>query len=379
MCGISGAIINGRKGKELEEIIERMNLAHSRRGPDDRGFLLNENLNLVFGHTRLSFQDLSSAGHQPMKCSSRSKNYENWITFNGEIYNFLELRAELQKKGYQFRTKTDTEVILCAYDVWGVESFSKLRGMFAFGLWDDKHKKLYLVKDRYGIKPLYYFSDVEKIVFASTVKALKSSGIIEVSKNKTAPIGFLLFGSIPMPQTSVKNIFGVPAGHYLERDLNGNDKIVKYYDPLDYFCENKSENNQNNALLESNKVRDLLSESVRLHMISDAPLGVFLSGGVDSSALSIMASKIRKESLTTLSITFDEEAYSEKKYQEIISKQIKSEHHEYNVRKEDFENSLGNVWEAMDEPTIDGVNTYFVAEAAKKAGLKAVLSGLGAD
>lgn len=407
MCGISGVIKKGVKAKELQEIAKKMNEYQNRRGPDDRGVFVDEASGIALGHTRLSILDLSAAGHQPLqyqKSNIKNQKYgELWITFNGEVYNFQDLRNELEGKGYRFKTKTDTEVILAAYAEWGAESFNKLRGMFAFGLWDGEKKKLYLVKDRYGIKPLYYYADKRELVFASTVKALKVSGMVPDKKNEKAAIGFLLFGSVPLPYTTLEDVYGVPAGHYLEANFTSsqdvNISLVKYYEPLDYFLTSNDARSdvQNIDPLSSDigshnivqKVRSLLEESVRLHLISDAPLGVFLSGGIDSSVLALLASgtyqrksasKIRvNQRLTTLSITFDEPEFSEKKYQDIITKQIKSNHWEYKITKQDFENSLDDIWEAMDQPTIDGVNTYFVAQAAKKAGLKAVLSGLGAD
>lgn len=385
MCGIAGVIKKGAGRLELEKIIQQMDEAQNLRGPDDRGFFVDEKVALALGHTRLSFIDLTSAGHQPMVLETINGNSKFVITFNGEIYNFLELRNELQKKGRQFETKTDTEVILAAFAEWGTESFSKLRGMFAFALWDDSAKKLYLVKDRYGIKPLYYYSDREKFIFASTVKALSSRGIVPDKKNEKAAIGFLLFGSVPLPHTTISGVSGMPAGYYLVRDYNGEEKLIKYYEPLNYFYgsgDNSAEKENVLALGYKSlvsEVRSLLEESVRLHMVSDAPLGVFLSGGVDSSVISILASRERQDPLTTLSITFDEAEYSEKKYQDLVASRIKSDHREYKITKTDFENSLSDIWDAMDQPTIDGVNTYFVAQAAKKVGLKAVLSGLGAD
>ncbi|MDP1689419.1 MAG: asparagine synthase (glutamine-hydrolyzing) [bacterium] len=418
MCGIAGVIKKGARELELKESIARMNNTQKLRGPDDRGFFISEKDGLALGHTRLSILDLSSAGHQPMLYPiPHTLNPNLVITFNGEIYNFFELRKELEGKGYQFKTKTDTEVILAAFAEWGVESFSRLRGMFAFGLWDEVQKKLYLVKDRYGIKPLYYYSKSDELFFASTVKALKACGKIPNKKNEKAAIGFLLFGSVPLPHTTIQNVYGLEAGHYLEvnltsnltssQDVNLSVKNVKYYEPLDYFLRSDVPNiiplssdigSHNIGPFDIKntiqKIRSLLEESVRLHMISDAPLGVFLSGGIDSSALAILADanlgtsevpgtsdvrSIGSKRLKTLSIVFDEQEYSEQKYQQIVAKQIKSDHQEYRITKSDFENSIDDIWQAMDEPTIDGVNTYFIAKAAKEAGLKAVLSGLGAD
>jgi asparagine synthase (glutamine-hydrolysing) len=338
------------------------------------------------------------------------------ITFNGEIYNFLELKKELEKNGYKFKTKTDTEVILALYAEYGEKSFSMLRGMFAFGLWDENRKKLFLVKDRYGIKPLYYYSDGEKLIFASTVKAITESGLIPLQKNPDAFIGFLLFGSVPLPMTTIKNVLAVPAGHYLAREDGGKQKLVKYYAPLEFFNISTSDvNNISTSDVDNivGSVRRRLEESINLHLISDAPLGVFLSGGLDSSALAALAASRYAEQarnerkttktcdvqninklisghrksknwadfpkLITLSIIFDEPEFSEQKYQRIVAQKIKSDHREIKISKQDFFDSFGEIFEAMDQPTIDGVNTFFIAKAAKQAGLKTVLSGLGTD
>jgi asparagine synthase (glutamine-hydrolysing) len=367
MCGISG--IYRFKNGNIKEIIRRMNAVQRRRGPDDEGIFIDEKNGVAIGHRRLSILDLSAAGKQPMKFGNLC------VAFNGEIYNFLELRKDLEKRGYKFKTKTDTEVILALYAEYGEKSFAMLRGMFAFGLWDGKNQKLFLVKDRYGIKPLYYYSDNEKIVFASTVKALENSGIISVQENPEAYIGFLLFGSVPLPMTTVKNIFAVPSGYYLEINSDGDRKLVGYYDLLDAFLK-KSDDNLETA---KEKIFNLLKESVGLHLISDAPLGVFLSGGLDSSAIAALAAQNRKNPITTISIVFDEPEFSEQKYQRLVAEKIKSIHREIKITKNDFYNSFNGIFEAMDQPTIDGVNTFFIAKAAREAGLKAVLSGLGAD
>ncbi len=370
MCGICGAWVRAQN-VNLKERVSLMNEAQFRRGPDDHGIFLDKKNGLSFGHRRLSIIDLSKAGRGPMSYSGGV--FE--ITFNGEIYNFLELKKELSKKGYKFKTETDTEVILGLYKEYGANSFSRLRGMFAFALWDKKTKKLFLVRDRYGIKPLYYFSDKERLVFASTVKAIEKSGLISIDNNPQAMIGFLLFGSVPSPITTLKNIFALPPGHYLEKNTKGEEKLVKYYDPLSFF-KNKNEASYESIVAEINS---RLEEAVKFHLISDAPLGVFLSGGIDSSAVAAFASLGRKEKITTLSVVFEEAEFSEKRYQDLMLERIKGNHKEIKITKEQFFKSYDKIFEAMDQPSIDGVNTFFISKAAKEAGLKVVLSGLGAD
>ena len=370
MCGIAGIYFNKKKQKtELESIVSKMVQQQVNRGPDDSGIFVDAKNNMALGHNRLSIIDLSKAGKQPMKLGYLQ------ITFNGEIYNFLELKKGLEKKGYKFKTKTDTEVILALYAEYREKSFEMLRGMFAFGLWDGKNKKLFLIKDRYGIKPLYYYSDSEKLIFASTVKAVVKSGLVPNEKEKKAWIGFLLFGSVPLPFTTIKNIFAIPAGHYLEFNINGKQQLVEYYNSLEFF-QKKKEIIFDEA---AKNVKILFCRSVNMHLVSDAPLGIFLSGGLDSSAIAALAALNREKPITTLSIIFDEQEFSEQKYQRLVAGKIKSDHQEIKITKEDFFNSFDEIFFAMDQPTIDGINTFFIAKAAKEAGLKTVLSGLGAD
>lgn len=365
MCGISGIITKEPDGSALEAVA-RMNRSQALRGPDDEG--LSAFGNATLGHRRLSFLDLSENGHQPMFLDDLA------IVFNGEIYNFLDIRKELSSLGHSFRTENDAEVILAAFKEWGPASFARFRGMFAFGIYDKSKDELYLARDPYGIKPLYYAKTSHEIIFSSTVRAIKEAGVIELTKDEDAEIAFLLMGSIPLPWTTYKEIHSVRAGSYLFFK-GGEAKEIRYYDSLQPFFK-KIKPSKEEAV---KNIRALLEESVRLHLISDAPLGVFLSGGVDSSVIALLAARGRKEKITTLAVDFEEERFSEKKYREPVLAKIKSDHRETTVRKSDFEAALLDVFTAMDEPTIDGVNTYFVSKAAKDAGVKAVLSGLGSD
>lgn len=371
MCGISGAFYAHKtleNEKAGERVVALMNKAQARRGPDDEGIKITGGP--VLGHRRLSILDLSSAGHQPMSYSGG----RYWITFNGEIYNFRELKKELENKKYIFKTKTDTEVILALFQEYGEKSFAKLRGMFAFAVWDEKERVLFLARDRYGIKPLYYYSDAEKLVFASSVKAIAKSGLAPAVKNTKAQISFLLFGSVPAPETMLLNTKSLPPGHYLTLRESG-EKLTRYYNPLKFFLEKKEE--EKSAVIA--KLRAKLEETVRVHLISDAPLGIFLSGGLDSSAIAALAAKERKKPIITISVDFAEKEFSEKIYQESVASRIGSNHAATIATKKDFLNSLDDIFEAMDEPTIDGVNSFFISKAAREAGVKVVLSGIGSD
>ncbi len=372
MCGIAGVYFKEGEERELERAVGRMNACQAKRGPDDEGVFVSTPV--AFGHRRLSIIDLSPDGHQPMERGDLV------ITFNGEIYNFAELKKGLEAQGVRFKTHSDTEVILALFEKYGPASFARLRGMFAFGLYDKKSGALHLVRDQYGIKPLYFASSGRRLIFASTVEAIRGSGFVTLTENRDAKIAFLLFGSVPLPLTTYREVRAVRAGHYVVWD-GREAKEVRYYDSLAPFT-NKRKVSFSEAKQE---VRRLLQEAVRLNLVSDAPLGVFLSGGTDSSVLSILAAKIRRfdlhgrSNLRTLSIVFDEPEFSEQKYQKLVAKRIKSDHREEKITKEDFLAKYDDVFDAMDQPTVDGVNVYFVAQAARAAGLKTVLSGLGSD
>lgn len=371
MCGICG-VVNKKEVSEKEiSATHHMNEVQRFRGPDDEG--LGVFGNAVLGHRRLSFLDLSPAGHQPM--ADGSGRFQ--VVFNGEIYNFQELRVELEKVGVIFKTKSDTEVILELYTREGSKMLSKLRGMFALAIWDTKENKLFLARDRYGIKPLYYVVTSDYgLVFASTVKAIKSSGLVTVTNNPRAKIGFAIFGSVPAPYTTYKEINSLPAGSFAEYSVDGVLKLEKYYEALEFFI-----NKINVSRVEAvEKIKNLLTEATKSHLISDAPLGVFLSGGLDSSALSVLAVKARGvEPTDTLGIDFEEKEFSEKEIRNKVVEKIKTRHREIMVREKDLSCELPNIMMVMDQPTIDGINSYFVSAGAKLAGLKAVLSGLGSD
>lgn len=398
MCGISGVVSFGEgSGESLTRGVQKMNACQANRGPDDEGIFTSappsggsasgprvsirssrhQSAFVVLGHRRLSIIDLSRGGHQPMAYphqSAKTRVHERRvITFNGEIYNFRDLKKDLEKKGYLFKTKTDTEVILAAYEAYGTDAFGKLRGMFAFALWDEAKQKLFLVRDRFGIKPLYYAAEGSRIVFASTVRAIAESGLVVLSKNDDAWLAFLLFGSVPLPLTTRNEIQAVPEGCFFEFSRAGMKK-VRYYHLLPFFVNTRAASAEYLG-----GITEVLRDSVSSHLVSDAPLGVFLSGGLDSSAIAALAAASREAPVTTLSVFFSEDEFSEWKYQRMVAERIGSEHREVLVIKKDFLDTVDEALAAMDQPTVDGVNTYFIAKAARDAGLKVVLSGLGAD
>ncbi len=371
MCGIAGIYNFAPEGPSPREAmvkaLTRLNQAQTHRGPDDEGLWLSENGQIGFGQRRLSIIDLSPAGHQPM-CN---EDGSIWLTYNGEIYNFKPLREELQALGHSFRSHTDTEVVIHAFEEWGTSSFLRFRGMFAFALWDEHQRLLYLVKDRFGIKPLYYYQDAEMLVFASEVQALVASQLFSSPPNPDALIAFLLLGSVPVPMTTLQHVRVLPAGHYLVAG-NGQSRLTRYYDLwMDTEPDDRAQDPE--------ALKALLTETVELQLVSDAPIGIFLSGGIDSSALVALAAQVRQSQLTTLSINFAETEFSEAPYQRLLAAKYHTDHHELLLSRALFLKRLPQALAAMDQPSIDGLNTYFVSLLAHEAGLKVVLSGTGGD
>jgi asparagine synthase (glutamine-hydrolysing) len=379
MCGIAGLVRRDGLAPDDVRAVERMTAAQVHRGPDGVGRYLSRRA--VLGHRRLSIIDVSEAGRQPMSNEDGSV----WVTYNGEIYNHPELRCELQKFGHEFRSRTDTEVILHGYEQWGAEGLlDRLRGMFAFGLWDER-RGLLLARDRLGIKPLYYHLNpsARVLLFASEVRAVLKSGCVTAERDPDALIGFLLGGSVPAPRTVVKGVRSLLPGHFLTWRLDGAAAIHKYWDLRQEVADWTS-----GTLNPVPPVRELLVDSVSRHLVSDVPLGVFLSGGVDSGAIVALASRARSSDgralsesspLHTLTVTFDEHEFSEAQPTRAIADRFHTDHHEVRVTRSEFIAELLNIFAAMDQPTNDGVNTYFVCKAARNAGLTVVLSGLGGD
>ncbi len=346
----------------------RMTAAQFHRGPANGG--IQSDGRAALGHRRLSIIDVSAAADQPM-CNEDGLV---WLTYNGEVYNYPELRSDLLSRGHRFRSRSDTEVILHGYEEWGVEGLlEKLRGMFAFGLYDSR-QGLVLARDRLGIKPLYYYvhEDAGLLLFASEVRALVASGYVPTEPDLDAVAGFLLGGSVPAPRTVLKGVRSLSPGHYLI--CRGTGVTVRKYWDLD--CGSPGQDP------DLERARALLQDSVSSHLVSDVPLGMFLSGGVDSGAVTAFASRAlgsRTQRLTTITAGFDEAECSEARQTRDVARHFRSDHHEICVTRSDFIRELPKIFAAMDQPTQDGVNTYFVSKAARQAGLTVVLSGLGGD
>lgn len=382
MCGICG-VIGIQRSELAEEITRRMMGALQHRGPDEDGILVAPSAAL--GMRRLSIIDLPG-GHQPV--FNETGNVA--VIFNGEIYNFRQLRKTLEGRGHAFRTHSDTEVIVHAYEEWGEQCLRELRGMFAIAIWDARSSgtsgeavrraQILLARDRLGIKPLYYTAEGGALLFSSEVRSLLASGRIRPRLSPDSLEGYLTFGSVAEPSTLVKDVFSVPPGHFLAFSA---DATPANPSPKPYWIFSDAVLQQDGprpkSLKEAAKLlRPLLEETVRDHLISDVPLGVFLSSGLDSTTLVALASRVQSD-LHTFTVVFPEQMYSEAKISRETAKLFKTRHQEVLLSPDILVAQLEDAVKSLDQPTMDGLNTYFVSRAAHQAGLKVALSGLGSD
>jgi asparagine synthase (glutamine-hydrolysing) len=406
MCGIAG-ILKHEQPITPDDLAatQRMLTAQIHRGPDGEGIVAvgqvqaelkamlparsqvhvpNVAASVILGHRRLAIIDLSDAARQPLA----NEGGTVWLTYNGEIYNYQTLRAELVRAGHRFTSHTDSEVIVHGYEEWGIEKLlTRLRGMFAFALYDarvDGAKgqapagRLVLARDRFGIKPLYYAHEADSIVFASEVRALLATGLFTRAVDPQALIRFLQLGSIPAPLTTVKEVRTVPAAHYAIADHAG-IQLRPYWRLSDVLMRASQCAIAQSEDAAIHATRSRLDETVGLHLLSNVPLGTFLSGGIDSSSLVALASPHRTAPLTTLSVKLSESSYDESLLARLVAQQFCTLHHETAVTATDCFALLPQIVSAMDQPSADGVNTYVVARAAKQLGLTVALSGIGGD
>ncbi len=375
MCGIVGILARG--SEVSEELLERATQSLAHRGPDDHGTVIlresvPERIELGLGNRRLAILDLSPLGHQPM----RDESTGNWLVHNGEIYNFREIRSRLESEGSQFDSQSDTEVILKAYARWGENCVAQFRGMFAFAVWDAQQHRLFIARDPMGIKPLYYYQSDRHFLFASELRTLLKTGLIRRNLSQTALLNYLAFGSVYEPDTLIEGVHALPPGHSLTWE-RGTVTTRQYWDLTFDASGTRGNLAADHAGLE-NRVHALLEESVRMQLVSDVPVGVFLSGGIDSSSLVgiLSHSGIRP---STFSIVFREADYSEAEHSRAVASLFKTDHHEMTVSQQDALATIPDALRAMDQPTIDGINTYFVSQQTRAAGIKVALSGLGGD
>jgi asparagine synthase (glutamine-hydrolysing) len=379
MCGVA-AIYSYHQAalpvdrRELLAIRDHMTV----RGPDDKGDWLSDDRRVGIAHRRLSIIDLSARGRQPMS-NSRGNLV---LSFNGEIYNYQSLRNRLISEGRSFRTDTDTEVILQLYEMKGEDMLHDLRGMFAIALWDQDARQLLLARDPYGIKPLYYANDGWTIRVASQVKALLAGGRVSRQADPAGHVGYFLFGSVPEPFTTYQEIRSVPAGSVIRIDDLGVSDPWRWASIPAVFrsvAKNPVPSSREEA---QEVVRSAVRESVRHHFVGDVPVGVFLSSGVDSTALVGIASELGRNDLRTVTLAFSEfagRADDESPCAERAAKFYGTDHATRWVSEAEFRDDLQKMLDAMDQPSIDGMNTWMISKKAAELGLRVCLSGLGAD
>jgi len=367
MCGINGILRLDDAAPPVDsDELRTTRDAMTSRGPDGEGLWVAAGGDIGLGHRRLAIIDLSDAGLQPM---SRAEGRYR-ITFNGEIYNYRELREELARDGAPFHTESDTEVILALYEREGPAMLDRLRGMYALALWDAGERRLLLARDPYGIKPLYYSERAGFLRFASQVKALEAGGAIPQDVDSGGLVGFLLWGSVPEPHTIRSAVRALPAGHHLVVQHGTVGRPLAHY----RFEDPPSAGGDDPVTA----VRD----SVRAHLVADVPVGIFLSAGMDSALIAANAARLQAEPPTTLTLTFDEYAgtpMDEGPLAAEVARELGTRHVEHRVKRDDFLDVWSQATAVMDQPSIDGFNTYVISRYAREAGFKVVLSGLGGD
>jgi asparagine synthase (glutamine-hydrolysing) len=380
MCGIFGILANN--GPVPTNLLEQATDSLAHRGPDDRGTVViqartSPRLEIGLGSRRLAILDLSPQGHQPMQDPETG----NWIVYNGEIYNFREIRARLQDEGVRFESQSDTEVLLKAYGRWGEKCLGELRGMFSFAIWDAKKSRLLLARDPMGIKPLYYCSTGNYFLFASELRTLLGTGLVARRLDPAGLVNFLNFGSLYDPITMIQGVSALEAAHYAVWE-NGRLTDSTYWDLAPHgHAGTAASYLAGNATARKDlqdEVYETLDQAVRMQMVSDVPVGLFLSGGIDSSSLAGILSRAGIR-LNTFSIIFREAEFSEAQYSREVARVFGSEHQEIMVSQGDMLDAIPYALKAMDLPTIDGMNTYLISRQTRAAGVKVALSGLGGD
>ncbi|MGH9641642.1 MAG: asparagine synthase (glutamine-hydrolyzing) [Terriglobales bacterium] len=385
MCGIAGAVgilspeaFDGVPARNvLVPCVERISAAQTHRGPDGAGRWAAGSGEVVFGHRRLAIIDLSEGGAQPMVDAATGCA----ITYNGEIYNFRELRRELESLGEQFRSASDTEVILKAYSRWGLGVVPRLRGIFAMAIWNPRSRSVHLVRDHLGIKPLYWTRVLngplgkDVLLFASEVRALLASGAVARRLDPAGVASYLSQGFVVGPATIVDGINLLPAATILTIAPGRSGQDTNIYTLECYWKPPSSDARR----VTVGELRAELANSVGMQLVSDAPLGIFLSGGIDSSAVAALASKAAPGAVHTFTIGFDEAGLDESQYAARVAAAIGSRHTNVTLREEDFLRQLPDALSAIDQPTFDALNTYFVSRAAREAGMTVALAGTGGD
>ena len=377
MCGINGIFAwrDDAPPVDRDELLRSRECMRS-RGPDAADVWTSEDARVGLAHRRLAIIDLSPAGAQPMRRGERV------IIFNGEIYNFRELRARLESQGRSFTSHSDTEVLLELYDAMGEAMLGELRGMFAIALWDGAKRRMLLARDPYGIKPLYYANEGGTVRVASQVKALIAGGEVDKRFDPAAAAGFFLRGTVPEPFTMYRAIRALPAGSYCYVDANGAGEPRQYFSIAATLREAVDTAHRVREHEREELVHDAVLESVRYHMVADVPVGAFLSAGIDSSAIVAFARESGAADLQTMTLRFEEyrgRDNDEAPLATLVARQYGVRHSIRELTLDDFRAELPRIFAAMDQPTVDGLNSYFISKAAAELGLKVAMSGTGGD
>lgn len=373
MCGIAGGFsLRGPLDPVDAEIVSRLNYHQRRRGPDGEGLWTSPDGAVTLGQRRLAVIAVCDAGAQPMADATG-----RWvITFNGEIYNYRELRRELESAGRRFVTNTDTEVLINCIAEWGEAGLAKLRGMYAFGLWDNANKELWLARDPFGIKPLYWAHSGSRLWFASQARTLAGSVPVNTARDPAALVGFYLWGSVPEPFTWWEGVSAVPAGHLLRIAQGGTAPAPKAFTKIEHAYKAAVA-----GPLSHNEFREALVDSIKAHFVADVPVGVFLSAGIDSTVIATLAKEAGYR-LRTVTLAFDEfrgTDFDEAPLAEETARLLGADHTTVRIGRDEFVALIDELMTAMDQPTTDGLNTFLVSRAAASVGLKVALSGLGGD
>ena len=381
MCGICGVAFTSRNA-EAESRVKAMCAAMHHRGPDEEGFLFGESRapGLALGMRRLSIVDLSG-GHQPIWNETKDVA----VVFNGELYGYRDVRDRLILCGHRFATQSDTEILVHAWEEWGEDALNELRGMFAFALLDLRERYatapiLFLARDPLGIKPLYYTQTPDGFAFASEVRALLAAGVVKKTLSRDALTSYLLFGSVSEPVTLVEGVFSLPPGHRILLHVPERRRVPRarqWWDPA-LSPAARDTRKPHDLASAAKKLRPMLEDAVKTHLIADVPVGLFLSSGLDSGAISALAAKAQA-GIQSFTLTFPGTAFDEAAAARVVAQHCRTKHTEVPLDGgavlERFDEAIG----ALDQPTMDAVNTYFVSWAARNVGLKVALSGLGGD
>ncbi len=372
MCGIAGIIgANADAGR-----VEKMVAAMSRRGPDDCGVWGGGEAGAALGHARLSIIDLSSAGHQPM--STRDGRY--WMVFNGEIYNYLEIRKGLELDGHNFFSNSDSEVVLAAFRKWGQSCLQSLRGMFAFAIWDTSSRSLFLARDRMGIKPLVWAETAGGFLFASGINAMLASGLLARTVDPESLFDLLATGSVCQPKTIIKGVESLGPGTCMRVTEGGVRTVTRYWNPNSAIAALRPELQQLSYSELVSLTSKKLEDACRAHLIADVQVGSFLSGGIDSTSVTALMSRNMTKPVKSFSLGFEctHEMENELDAAKLAAQHIGCDHTEIILRGEDVAESFSDLIRMIDQPSYDGTNTYFVSKAASQQ-VKVALSGLGGD